>query len=406
MDLTLRRQHIISGLIALVLVAAAVFVSVSWSFGAFDNTYPIKASFDAAGQGLQKNSDVKVRGINIGKVDSVKLVDGQALVTMSIKNSDRIPYSAVATVRAKTLFGEKFVDVDPGAGETSGPFYGHDGELLDKCDKSKQPANSCTVGGFELEQVLADAYPLLKKINPGELMTVISTLADAGRDLGPNINRSIVNGEKVLDVNAAHDADTRQFLTDLATLSQQLGVRSDDIVAAANDLNVALPPLNARGKELNTLLVQTSRLSNDVADLLQSNKDFIDKSFNGGQAVLDIIYNHRNDLIPTVVGLRQYIQTLSQVIRVPAGDGTYMAAVEGLLGGQACGVIATCPGAAAAPPPPPDPALALPAPALPGPLDALVGGVTGAVPSAPQPATSNESGVGQLVQYLAKVGSQ
>src|SRR5436853_1656498 len=138
MKLTLRRRNIISGLIALVFVAGAVFVGVSWSFGAYDNTYPLKASFDAAGQGLQKNSDVKIRGINIGKVDSVKLVDGRALVTMSINHGDKIPYSAVATVRAKTLFGEKFVDIDPGDAETSGPFYGHKGDLLDKCDKNKQ----------------------------------------------------------------------------------------------------------------------------------------------------------------------------------------------------------------------------------------------------------------------------
>src|SRR3954452_7905976 len=164
--LTPRRKNMISGLISLVLVTALIFIGVSWSFGAYDSSYKLKASFDAAGEGLQKNSDIKIRGINIGKVDSVTLVNGRAVVTMSINGGDKIPLSATATVRSKTLFGEKFIDIAPGLGEGNGPYYGHDGELLDRCDVGQQPTHSCTVGGFELEQVLADAYPLLQKIRP------------------------------------------------------------------------------------------------------------------------------------------------------------------------------------------------------------------------------------------------
>ena len=124
--------------------------------------------------------------------------------------------------------------------------------------------------------------------------------------------------------------------------------------------------------------------------------------------MLDIIYDHRNDLVPTVVGLRQYLQTLTQAIRIPVGDGTYMAAVEGLLGGGACSFF-TCPGTTAAPataaptaaPPPPAPVPSTP-------LDPVLGAVSGAVlPGTQSPQGSpSGSGVGQLMQYLAKVGSQ
>src|SRR4051812_31056345 len=221
-------------------------VGLKASFGEFDDIYLLKARFTNAGQGLQKNSDIKIRGVNVGKVQSVKLDNGQALVTMEIHSNTQIPTTATATVRPKTLFGEKFIDIDLGTGEAQGPYYSHKGEFLDRCDKSAQPNHSCALGGFELEQVLGDAYPLLKDINPAELMTVINTLADAGNDLGPAINRQIVNGQKVLDVMAAHDADTQLFLTDLATLSQQLGVRAEDLVGAANDLDAALPTLNSR----------------------------------------------------------------------------------------------------------------------------------------------------------------
>jgi phospholipid/cholesterol/gamma-HCH transport system substrate-binding protein len=385
-QLTTRNRNIISGLIALVLSFATIVVGVKYSFGEFDDNYVLKASFANAGQGLQKGSDIKVRGVNVGKVRSVKLVDGRALVTMEISHSTKIPTTATATVRPKTLFGEKFVDVALGAGEGKGPYYSKSGELLDKCDKSQQPEHSCAVGGFELEQVLGDAYPLLTKIDAGELFTVIDTLAQGGKGLGPAINRQIANGQKVLDVMAAHDADTRQFLTDLATLSDQLGVRAQDLVSAANDLNVALPTLNARADKLTTLLQQTARLSNDVADLLQNNKAFIDKSFAGGQQVLDTIYDRRNDLVPLVVGIREYVQTLTEAIRIPVGDGTLMAAVKSLSAADSCAIfVGAC------------------APATASATDTSTG--SSVIPSLNLPVSPPTSDVTQLLLYLAKLGA-
>ena len=45
-------------------------------------------------------------------------------------------------------------------------------------------------------------------------------------------------------------------------------------------------------------------------------------------------------------GLRLYVQTLASSIRIEVGDGTLMAAVKGVLGGEACGLL-SCPGTAA-----------------------------------------------------------
>ena len=58
-----------------------------------------------------------------------------------------------------------------------------------------------------------------------------------------------------------------------------------------------------------------------------------------------MLYDHRTQVVPLVIGLREYIQTLTEVIRIDVGDGTLMAAVKGLLGGQVCGVV-PCPPAA------------------------------------------------------------
>src|SRR5207244_9525100 len=141
------------------------------------------------------------------------------VATMEIKSGERIPTDASATIRPKTLFGEKFVDVDPGKQEATGPY-------LKGGDRIRH-----TLGGFELEEVLAEAYPILKAVDPAELATVLDTLAAGAQGEGPAINVQIQDYAKVLAVNAKHDADTRQFLDDLAKLSGELANRPGDVVA-------------------------------------------------------------------------------------------------------------------------------------------------------------------------------
>src|SRR3546814_1507109 len=150
LSLTHRRRDMLTGAIALVLLSAAATIGIKASFGAFDGGYELSGRFDAAGQGLLPGSDVKVRGVNIGEVDGIRLVDGAAEVTLRIHDGEQVPVDATAIIRPKTLFGEKFVDIEPDDAEESGPFLDDGGVISD------------TQGGFELEAVLADAYPLLK----------------------------------------------------------------------------------------------------------------------------------------------------------------------------------------------------------------------------------------------------
>jgi phospholipid/cholesterol/gamma-HCH transport system substrate-binding protein len=335
-----RRQHVLTGAIAMVLVVALVTVGIKGAFGAFEGGYRLVGTFDAAGQGLLPGSDVKVRGVNIGEVRRIDLVDGAARITLTIKDGQEVPEGASATIRPKTLFGEKFVDIDPSVAPAGAPLLEDGGEITN------------TQGGFELEQVLAETYPLLKAIDPAELTTVLGELAAAGDGMGEEINRTLVNGEKLSQVFADNAANTEQFLGDLALLSDELADQAETILEIADSANTALPTLNENEEDLVDLLQQAGRLSNDVADLLESNQPFVESVMVEGSRTLQLLYDQRSQVIPLVVGLRQYVQTLSSVIRIDVGDGTLMAAVKGLLGTQVCDAL-PCAGTNAAATPPP-----------------------------------------------------
>src|SRR5438067_7021007 len=198
-----RRYRILSGAITMLFIVGAVYFGVKVrAAGALRPVFQVNASFDAAGQGLQPQSDVKVHGVTIGRVRHVSLRAGRAFVRMDIDRGQRVPTDVTATIRPKTLFGEKFVDLDPGdpAHERRGPFLRDEGRI------------TRTVGGFELEKVLTELYPILRAVRPEELSTILGTLAGGARGEGAAVNRQIVNWDALSKVMAQHDADTRRFL--------------------------------------------------------------------------------------------------------------------------------------------------------------------------------------------------
>jgi phospholipid/cholesterol/gamma-HCH transport system substrate-binding protein len=318
-----RTFRILAGIVTLILMMSATVFGVSAANGALRDVYHLDASFASAGQGLISQSDVKIHGVNIGRVNGVKLRDGRALVRLEIDSGEKIPKDAKATIRPKTLFGEKFVDIDPGPNEGRGPFLENEDTITN------------TVGGFELEKILTDLYPILQVVKPEELNTVLHTLAAGGEGLGPTVNRTIENFQDLTEIQAAHSADTQQFLDDLALLSGELADSADDLIAGASDLNSALPVLNQRGDELAIFLDQAARLSGDVADILEANKPFLEKAVTEGGKTIQVLSDNRTRLGPTIRGLRQFFQVLSEAGRIPRSDGTMMAAVK-LVFGESC----------------------------------------------------------------------
>lgn len=293
---------ILTGLVVSIFLTGSTTVAVLYASGTFDDVYQLQARFDAAGQGLINDSDVKVRGVNIGEVDGVELdAAGRALVTMRIRGDEQIPVDAQATVRPKTLFGEKFVDIETTReGERVGPYL-EDGDEIEH-----------TLGSFELEEVLVGAQELLDAVEPADIGVILGTLASASSGVEADIRRQVQNWSAVADVFARRDAESRRFLDDFETLAGAFRRGSDDVVGLSRSLNQALPALNAQGDGLDDLLDDLADVSRHLAEVLERNQPTLVKMVTEGGKTLAVLHEHRERIPEVVVGLRDFARVLAQ----------------------------------------------------------------------------------------------
>jgi phospholipid/cholesterol/gamma-HCH transport system substrate-binding protein len=94
-----------------------------------DSGYTLKASFQNIG-GLKVKSPVKMGGVRIGRVSSIRYDDEyyQAIVTMNIESQyQKIPTDTGASIYTAGLLGEQYIGLDAGGEEE----YFTDGDELD-----------------------------------------------------------------------------------------------------------------------------------------------------------------------------------------------------------------------------------------------------------------------------------
>jgi phospholipid/cholesterol/gamma-HCH transport system substrate-binding protein len=80
------------------------------------NTYDLTAMFPTVA-GLRESATVEVAGVQVGRVQDIKLVDYAAVVTLRLDKKVQLQDDAIASIRTRGLIGEKYVRITPGGSE-------------------------------------------------------------------------------------------------------------------------------------------------------------------------------------------------------------------------------------------------------------------------------------------------
>jgi len=103
-------------LVALILLAYMSFRVGEYGFG-LKKGYFVNVLFDNV-TGLEKDASVTIAGVEVGRVESISLADGKALVTLRIVPDVMLEKDVRASIKTHGILGDKFIEIEPGTKES------------------------------------------------------------------------------------------------------------------------------------------------------------------------------------------------------------------------------------------------------------------------------------------------
>lgn len=268
------------GVVVLLLVAAYLQAT-----GAFGRDPRVSAQVANAGGSLRPGSDVKLRGVIVGRVTEVERgTDGGVRVGMTIAESDldRVPADVVARILPATVFGTTFVDLvatgDP-AQDSLAP-----GAVI--------PADT-SQGTLELQRALDDIDRLVTALGPAELASAIGSAALALDGRGAQLGRTIDAAHAYLGRLNPRMPLVREDARQLAENLELLDRVAPDLLRATEDGLVTLETIATQEAAITALITGGTSLSRTASAFLGRNQDDLVRYVDGASILLDALYDNR-----------------------------------------------------------------------------------------------------------------
>ena len=248
---------------------ALLLAGVWLTYGIFTQRFTDfdEVTLDASTIGLQMpdHADVKIRGVIVGEVLGFTTTDEGAEVRLGIFPSQMhtIPSNVTGAIVPKTLFGEKYVSlVIPSDQPASTPLK--PGSTI---TRTRVPV--------EVQQVLADLYPLLRTVQPADINLTLNAISTALEGRGDDLGRDVVTVDHYLK---RINPQIPKIVADLRLTTQVSNTYADVMPEIAQILQNTIKTtgtLQDRHQQLQALFTDVSSFSDTAHDFLRQNGDNI-----------------------------------------------------------------------------------------------------------------------------------
>lgn len=297
-DPTLVRR--IVGTASAVLVVALSAVGLEARYAPPAGSYEVVAELGRAGSGVRQGTDVKVRGVSIGKVAETMYDDGVATARLTLDPAPRLPPpdELELVVTPKTLLGEKQIDLSfPDGALGDGPFL----EAGDRLVASQPPT--------EITEAIDALEPFVRAVDPHDLATIVDTLGDQ-RGEGEVIAENIELGQELAEFGNRTAPETLDRFRAFTDVSDALTLAVPDLTRMNSALPEATAVLVERQADLRRNLDTLSRFSRNFTEQLEVQEPIISRFLRTSQPVGETLRRQQDDLGDLLHGIFLYSRAL------------------------------------------------------------------------------------------------
>lgn len=253
----------LSGIVFLVVLSMLVWLTVLLYQKAFTPVVLVSLRTDHIGNQLSAPADVKLRGLVVGQVRSIRTSGDGATLELAL-DPDKvalIPNDVQAQLLPKTLFGEKYVALvipEQASGE-----HVREGDVI--------PQDRSSVA-METQRVLDDVFPLLRSLKPVQLSLTLNALSTALRDRGDSLGGNLArSGGYFRSLNPSVPT-IGEDMRGLADFADTVSAVTPELLTTLDNLSFSSRSLVDQRTELDTFLSRTGTFADTARDVVASNE--------------------------------------------------------------------------------------------------------------------------------------
>ncbi len=294
------------GAMFLGVVVALIGIVFAQYSGVFADGVKVSTETPDTGDALVTGSDVKMRGVVVGRVDGINRQPGRpgAVIDLLIDSgrARTVPAGVTARILPANVFGQNFVELLPPAdGLAAGAI--RSGVRI-PADRSAET--------LELNDIFAKLYRVLTAVQPAKLSVALGALAEALQARGDTINSIIGRSDKYLrDLGPSLPtlgADIEGFARFTTEIAQQAPKLFDSI----EDLLVLTRLLIDRQGQFIELLSGGLGLTKDAKDLLEGNEKNLVRVSKQSADIFGALGKHPRAFGDGFVNLGKFLGSLAQ----------------------------------------------------------------------------------------------
>ncbi|HWI42940.1 MAG TPA: MCE family protein [Nocardioides sp.] len=282
----------------LTFAVCVVMLTVSFRLSTLSSVFggggrTLQAEFtDAAG--IAPGDPVRVAGLEVGKVDRVRVVRDHALVEISLDKKVKLGDRTTASLSLDTLLGQHSLVLKPaGTGTLEA-----DGTI--PLSRTETP--------FGVTDALLGAASELEPIDTERLTKAIRTVSAAIDPAAPEVRTAATGLSELARVVTTREDQVRALFRETARIAKTLGQRSEDVVSLIDNSSLIFATLASRQKTIHSLLRTTGSLASTVEAVIRENQGQLSPALKDLENVLGVLKDNQADLDESLRLLAPYIR--------------------------------------------------------------------------------------------------
>jgi len=254
-----------------------------------DQGHTVYAEFSDAAS-LQKGNNVRINGVLVGKVDSVKLdyVPGQGnvvKVAMKVRGSTHLGADTTANIKIETLLGQVYVELNPT------PTGALANSMISEAHTTTPTSITDAFIGLGRRAGKIDVNQLAKSFN---------VLSNTFSGTTGSVHGSLVGLERLSTTIASRNNALQTLLSRANTVTNTLSSHDAQITKLIDDSSKILDTINQQRTVVHNLLVDTSALAKQLTGLVDENQAVIGPALKQLHGTLAILRANQKQLDQTL----------------------------------------------------------------------------------------------------------